>query len=57
MTVDASGKPTNLKVVQSTDMFTDQAIVTAASQYRFKPATLDGTAVPMEMTVNFKIVN
>ena len=57
MTVDASGKPTNLKVVQSTDMFTDQAILTAANQYRFKPATLDGTAVPMEMTVNFKIVN
>ncbi len=55
MTIDASGKPTDLKVVQSTDKFTDQAILTAASQYRFKPATLNGSAVPIEMTVNFKI--
>ena len=57
MTVDASGKPTDLKVVKSTDMFTDQAILMAASQYRFKPATLNGIAVPMAMTVNFKIIN
>jgi TonB family protein len=55
MTVDAYGKPTDLKVIQSTDKFTDQAILTAASQYRYKPATLNGSAVPMEMTVNFKI--
>jgi TonB family protein len=55
MTIDASGKPTDLKVVQSTDKFTDQAILMAASQYRYKPATLNGTAVPMEMTVNFRI--
>ena len=56
MTVDASGKPTDLKVIEPADMFTDQAILSAASQYRFKPATLNGIAVPMEMTVNFKIV-
>jgi TonB family protein len=55
MTVDASGKPTDLKVIQSTDKFTDQAILAAASQYRYKPATLNGSAVPMEMTVNFRI--
>jgi TonB family protein len=55
MTIDATGKPTALKVLQSTDKFTDQAILTAASQYRYKPATLNGTAVPMEMTVNFTI--
>ena len=55
MTIDATGKPTDLKVLKSTDKFTDQAILTAASQYRYKPATLNGTAVPMEMTVNFDI--
>ena len=55
MTIDATGKPTDLKILQSTDKLTDQAILTAASQYRYKPATLNGTAVPMEMTVNFKI--
>ena len=55
MTIDASGKPTDLKVIQSTDKFTDQAILSAASQYRYKPATLNGSAVPMQMTVNFTI--
>jgi TonB family protein len=55
MTIDASGTPTDLKVLQSTDEFTDQAILDAAKQYRYKPATLNGSAVPMEMTVNFKI--
>ena len=55
MTIDASGKPTDLKVIQSSDKFTDEAILNAASQYRFKPATLNGSAVPIEMTVNFKI--
>jgi TonB family protein len=55
MTIDASGKPTDLKVIQSTDKFTDAAILAAASQYRFKPATLNGSAVPIEMTVNFRI--
>jgi TonB family protein len=55
MTIDASGTPTDLKVLQSTDQFTDQAILDAAKQYRYKPATLNGTAVPMAMTVNFTI--
>ena len=55
MTVDASGKPTDLKVIEPADWFTDQAILYAASQYRYKPATLDGSAVPIEMTVNFEI--
>ena len=55
MTIDASGKPTDLKVLQSADMFTDQAILTAVSKYRYKPATLNGSAVPMEMTINFVI--
>ena len=55
MTIDASGKPTDLKVMQSADKFTDQAILAAASQYRYKPATLNGSAVPMEMTINFVI--
>ena len=55
MTIDATGKPTDLKVIQSSDKFTDEAILAAASQYRYKPATLNGSAVPIEMTVNFNI--
>jgi TonB family protein len=55
MTVDQTGKPTDLKVIKSTDMFTDRGVLSAVSQYRYKPATLDGNAVPMAVTVNFKI--
>ncbi len=55
MTVDATGKPTDLKVIKSEDKFTDGGILSAVSQYRYKPATLDGNPVPTEVTVNFKI--
>ncbi len=55
MTVDASGKPTDLKVIQASDEFTDGAILDAVSQYRYKPATLNGTAVPMGVTLNVKL--
>ena len=54
MTVDATGKPTDLKVIQSSDKFTDAAILSAASQYRFKAAMLDGSAVASGVTLNFK---
>jgi TonB family protein len=55
MMVDASGKPIDLKVVKSADKFTDGGVLAAVSQYRYKPASLDGTAVPIGVTVNFKI--
>lgn len=55
MTVDQNGKPTNAKVVQSTDLYTDGGILSAIDQYRYKPATLDGVAVPMGVTLNFII--
>ncbi len=55
MVVDASGKPTNLKVIQPLDRFTDAGILAAVSQYRYKPAMLDGSAVPMDMKLNIRI--
>ena len=55
MTVDQNGKPSNLKVVKSADMFTDGGILSAVDQYRYKPATLNGTAVPMAVTLKFTI--
>lgn len=54
MTVDASGTPTDVKVLQASDRFTDEAIVSAVKQYRYKPATLNGSAVPMGVTLNVK---
>jgi TonB family protein len=55
MTVDESGKPSNIKVIKSTDKFTDGGIVSAVDHYRYKPATLNGTAVPMSVRINFTI--
>jgi TonB family protein len=55
MTVDETGKPSNIKVVKSTDLFTDGGIVSAVDQYRYKPATLNGSAVPMAVRINFVI--
>ncbi len=55
MIVDENGKPTNLKVIKSTDQFTDAGILAAVGQYRYKPATLDGIAVPMDVTLNIDL--
>ncbi len=55
MIVDENGKPTNLKVVKSADKYTDAGILAAVGQYRYKPATLNGIAVPMDVTLNVDI--
>ncbi len=53
MIVDASGKPSDLKIVESVSPKMDKNVLTAVSQYRFKPATLDGapTAIPVNLEV------
>ena len=55
MIVDETGKPSNIKVIKSSDMFTDGGIVYAVDQYRYKPATLNGNAVPMAVRINFTL--
>ena len=56
MTVDPSGKPTDLKIVQSVNPVMDRNVLTAVSQYRFTPGTLDDqpTAVPVNLAVVLK---
>ena len=53
MTVDASGKPTDLKIVQSVNSVMDRNVLNAVSQYRFTPGTLDNqpTAVPVNLAI------
>ena len=53
MTVDATGKPSQLKIVQSLGPVMDKNVLAAVSQYRFTPGTLDGTptAVPVDLEV------
>jgi TonB family protein len=53
MTVDATGKPSDLKIVQSLGPTMDHNVLAAVSQYRFTPGTLDGqaTSVPVNLEV------
>jgi TonB family protein len=54
MTVDPSGKPTELKIVQSVNPVMDRNVLSAVSQYRFTPGTLDDQ--PTAVQVNLAVV-
>jgi TonB family protein len=54
MTVDAAGKPSNLKILQSLGPLMDHNVLAAVSQYRFAPGTLDGA--PTSIPVNLEVV-
>jgi TonB family protein len=59
MTVDAAGKPSDLKIVQSQSPAMDKNVLRAVSQYRFKPGTLDGSAaaIPVNLEVTLHTPN
>jgi hypothetical protein len=54
MVVDATGKPSDLKVVRSLGPVMDKNVLYAVSQYRFTPGTLDGE--PAVVPVNLEVV-
>ena len=49
--VDAQGNPQRVQVVRHLGMGLDQKAVDAVKQYRFKPATLQGKPVPVEVNI------
>jgi len=55
--VDAQGNPQRVAVVRHLGMGLDEKAVEAVKQYKFKPATLQGKPVPVEVNieVNFRI--
>jgi len=55
--VDAQGNPQRVQVVRHLGMGLDEKAVVAVKQYRFKPATMQGKPVPVEVNieVNFRI--
>ena len=55
MTVDPSGKPTALKIVQSVNPVMDRNVLTAVSQYRFTPGTLDDQPAPVPVELELTI--
>jgi len=58
MTVDATGKPLDLKIVGSLGPAMDHNVLAAVGQYRFAPGTLDGqpTAVPVNLEIVLRSV-
>ncbi len=53
MTVSESGKPCDLKVVESADPAMNDNVIAAVSRFQYKPGTLDGTpaAVPVRLEI------
>jgi protein TonB len=51
--IDASGRVTTMKVVSGPTLL-HQAAMDALKQWKYQPATLDGKAVPMHLTVNIQ---
>ena len=51
MTVDQSGKPTNLHIVETATPALNQAVLDTVSQFRYQPGTLNGqpTAFPVKL--------
>jgi protein TonB len=56
-TVDASGSPTDLKVLSSRDETVAQAVVDAVEQWRFEPAKKNGAAVTTKVILPVRIVD
>ncbi|WP_419805432.1 energy transducer TonB [Terriglobus sp.] len=52
LVVDTDGSPTQIHVYTPAGLGLDEQAVKAVSQYRFKPATKDGVAVPVKMNVD-----
>jgi periplasmic protein TonB len=57
LVVDAKGNPQRVQVIRHLGMGLDQKAISAVKQYKFKPATLQGRPVPVEVNVevNFRI--
>jgi TonB family protein len=53
MVVDETGKPTNLKIVQSSDSLLDAHVLSAVEQYRWQPGSVSGriVAVPVNLHI------
>jgi TonB family protein len=52
--VDAQGNPQNVHMINHLKMGLDEQTLAAVKQYKFKPATLQGKPVPVEVNIEVK---
>lgn len=55
LVVAMDGTPTNVHIVKSGGKVYDKAAMNAVQRYRFRPATLHGKPVPVELNVQVNI--
>jgi TonB family protein len=55
MTVDAAGKPSDLKIVKSLGETMDKNVLAAISEYRFLPGTVSGQATSFPVNLEIEI--
>ena len=55
MTIDETGKPTNLSIAKSAGLAMDQQVLATVSQYRYQPAMLDGQPIMVPVTLEVVI--
>lgn len=51
LVVDETGKPTAMKIVQSSNEATDQNVLASVSQFRFVPGTVSGQVVDVPVNL------
>ena len=54
MIVGKDGKPSDLKVIHSSDLAVNRSVLTAVSQYRYQPGTLNNQ--PAEIPVQLEVI-
>jgi TonB family protein len=56
LTVDATGKPSDVKIVKSPGVGMDASILAAVRQFRFQPGTLDGqkAEIPVQLEITIQ---
>lgn len=57
MTVDVTGKPTDLKIVKSAGPIVDKSVLEAVSQYRFQPGTVSDQPVSFPLNLEINLVS
>ena len=57
MTVDALGKPSDLKMIQSSNVAMDWSVLHAVGKYRFTPAMLNNQRIAMPVDLEVDIDN
>ena len=57
LTVDANGRPENVKVVKSLNPLWDARVVDAVNHVHFKPGTVDEQPTPVELNLTVNIAH